>query len=123
MKSVDVTLLIQIVNFFIAYWFLHTYVFVPSAKILEAEELQDKRMQKLTQESLEARDLAAASSKRRMLQIKQTLMGLVPERQSVFSFKFGNQKHKLLNENVVLSEQENQNIKKTISDAISKVEL
>lgn len=123
MKSVDVTLLVQVLNFFIAYWFLRRYVFVPAAQILEEEESQDMQMQKLIQESLEQRDHAKKSMKNRMLQIKQSLLAYIPLGSQKPLLNLDNQKLELLKENVVLSEQERQHIKKTISDKISEVKL
>lgn len=123
MKSVDVTLLVQVVNFFIAYWFLHRYIFVPAAKILEAEQLQDMQMQKLIQGSLEQRDHAKKSMKHRMLQIKQSLLNCIPLGSQKPLLNLDDQKLELLKENVVLSEQERQSIKKIISDKISEVKL
>jgi len=123
MKSVDVTLLVQVFNFFVAYWFLKRYVFVPAAQILEEEELQHAHMQKLIHESLEQRDHAQKNMKSRMLQMKQSLLAEVPLDVQKPLLNLDNQKLELLKENVVLSEPESQHIKKIISDKISEVTL
>lgn len=123
MKAVDITLFVQVINFFIAYWFLRKYVFVPVAQILEAEELERTNNQKFIQEALNQRDCAKKSIRLRMLQIKQSLLEHVPsETQEIFS-DLKSQKADHLSENIILSEQERQDIKKIISDKISEVDL
>lgn len=123
MKSVDITLLIQVMNFFIAYYFLHRYVFVPSACILEDQELQDNHLQKLVQESLLQREQARLTMKQRMLQMKQTLQNSIPFVNYKTDSKFNNQFHGKAQERLVLPEQERQKIKKIISEAVSEVKL
>lgn len=41
MKAVDITLLFQAINFFIAYWILRSYVFYPAMKILNKEKSEE----------------------------------------------------------------------------------
>ena len=123
MKSVDVTLLIQILNFFIAYWFLRRYVFFPAAQILEVEEMQTEQMQQLIKKSLQQRDNAETNKNLRMLQIKKTLQDYMPAVKEESDYNLGESHQDNVQEPVVLSEEEAGKIKKIISDSVSKVKI
>lgn len=122
MKAVDITLLIQIFNFFIAYIVLRTYVFVPSVTILEKEEMQDHALQKLVEDSLEKKHKAEEEMKLRAIEIKSLLQRAMPLQDG--------ERHKdilqirdMVVKKAVLSEQERNNIKKVIEGGLSKVSL
>ncbi len=123
MKSVDITLLIQAFNFFIAYLVLRRYVFSPAAQILEAEELQEQQLQRAMNESLTQKNMSMASMKERLLQIKQSLQKSIPVITPEVLPGMFNQQQEMSQKQVVLSDQQCQKIKKLISDNVSEVTL
>lgn len=122
MKSVDVTLIIQACNFFVAYYFLRTYVFYPCSQILEEREQQEQKLQKSIEEARAKHDNAIDRMKNRLQEIKQLLLNRVPaQATSVFDVK--GQPQGVVPQPVALSDQQCQKIKQTISERISKVTL
>ena len=123
MKSVDVTLVIQAFNFFIAYAILRRYVFTPAAQILEKEEQLEQQLQSAIDESLRQKNISMVSMKQRLLEIKQLLQKSVPAIEPEVLPGMFNQQQELLQKHVVLPDQQCQKIKKIISDSVSEVTL
>ena len=120
MKSVDITILIQAFNFFVAYWFLHRYVFMPAAQILEVEELQDEKLQKSLKVALNQREVLAKKVTLSMIQIKQNLQSKIP---FVATTVVHSLENNIKKDMPALSDRERESIKKDIVDTISKVSL
>ena len=123
MKSVDVTLLIQACNFFIAYIILRKFVFEPACHILDQEEGQDKNLQASIDQASWQKNRTGASIKQRLLEIKQLLHTIIPslDFSSLLDQKTGHQS--VAPEPMVLSKKECQKIQTIISEKVSKVTL
>lgn len=121
MKAVDITLIIQVCNFFIAYYFLRTYVFSPAAHILQEQEEQDHQLQKAIDGALKKRDTVRYQMKQRILQIKKLLLERVPVAVTIKFYDTSAQSKDAVCESKALSEKQSQTIKQMISDRITKV--
>lgn len=122
MKAVDITLLIQVFNFFVAYTILRKYVFIPSIKILKEEEAQDHTLQKLINDSLEEKNKAEEQMELRSLAMKHLLQKAIPLQEQELH-KDTVQAKDMMHEKILLSQKERDTIKKVIEDGISEVTL
>lgn len=121
MKAVDVTLIIQACNFFIAYYFLRMYVFSPAAHILQEQEKCDHQLQKEIDGALKKRDTVSYQMKQRILQIKKLLLERIPVAVTTKFYDRSAQSKSTVCDPKALSEKQSQKIKQMISDRITKV--
>ena len=122
MKSPDVTLLIQVVNFLIVYFVLRRYIFIPASKILEDQEFKDYELQQFIKESLIKKDNATHQMNLRLLEMKQQLKELIPVKYQESLNNYNGQQQDV-NAQILLSQEYRQKIKKLISDSLSEVKL
>ncbi len=121
MKAVDITLIIQACNFFIAYYFLRTYIFSPAAHILQEQEDHDHQLQRAIDGALKKKDTARYQMKQRILQIKKLLLDRIPVAITTKLYDTSVQSKGADCEPKALSEKQSQTIKQMISDRITKV--
>lgn len=123
MKAVDITLIIQAINFFIAYWFLKTYVFYPAMKIITKEESQEKDLRKAIDVARSEKEQIELTKKSRWDQIKESLHRLIPSMVvKLFSRPSSiDQKQILSKDSVKFSKQQREKIKKVLTDSLLDV--
>ena len=123
MKSIDVTLFFQIINFLTVFWFLRKYIFIPSSKILEDQEFQDLELKQLIKELLTKKDDATEKMNLRLSEMKNQLKALIPIKKQESLYINKDLQNEAENFNLLLSQDERQKIKKMISDSLAEVKL
>lgn len=125
MKSPDITLCIQAIHFFIAYYMLRTYVFAPALKILNKEEQDDKKLQASIADATSANKEAEQHKQNRWLKMKELLHARVPDRSyKFFSIRLPKMKCSVVHETKTkILAPDRKKLKKVAKDRLSDVSI
>jgi len=77
-ESINITLLLQAVQFAIAYFFLYKFLFAPAYKILHEQELFEKELYKNLKQEHQIKDSMQQMYYQRQIALKESLMNMVP---------------------------------------------
>lgn len=78
MVSINLTLLLQAGNFFIAYLFLRNYIFAPGIKILRERDRKKALLLKAIEDAELQKNQALHKKEKRWIAIKKSLHKLIP---------------------------------------------
>ncbi len=125
MKAIDITLLFQACNFFIVYFVLRQFVFVPAMKIIVKKDTEEQSLRNAIDKALNQKQQAENQKSSKWLSIKKSLHALIPHLSSkLFKVHFADAyKQQKKEDSGTLSDQKKQKMKKVICNTLMDVKL
>ncbi|MBM17795.1 MAG: hypothetical protein CL947_01845 [Epsilonproteobacteria bacterium] len=123
MNAPNITLLIQAFNFFIAYTILRAYIFAPALQILNQQESEKKKLEKAISATMLKKESLLMHVQERWVSIKKALCELMPSlgMKSLVINSTMHQKELLQNQQIDLSDEKRQKLKRMIRNSVVEV--
>ena len=120
--EVNVTLILQVIQFAIAYLFLYRFLFAPACKILDEEESVENRLHKKIEKEQQVKDALLQDYHEKNSRFKSTLMQTIPTQATESAYQksmFGSTLYSI--EENKLSDQDRKQTESFLVDHLSQV--
>ena len=77
--DINITIFFQAAQFFIAYFFLYTYLFAPAYKVLQEQDIIEENLYKKIEQEHCIKSSLQKTYHQRQLALKESLMNMIPE--------------------------------------------